>query len=125
MKSWPQARPEPREPDPNQKRRTGRISPDCITCDLGKVLDLSGGGVRLGGRGPSPGRVGQPVKLTLDWGMGSLVFEGVVTRLERKALFGWTAGIRFENLTPAHKQALSKASMLAASGEITDWCRAG
>lgn len=125
MQRWPYARPEPTEPDPNQKRRTGRISPEGVTCNLGKVLDLSGGGVKVSGRGPRPGQPGQMIRLKLDWGMGAMVFEGAITRMERRAFFGWVVGVRFENLTPAHKQALSRASMLAASGEITDWCRAG
>jgi len=125
MERWPYMRPEPRSPDPDQKRRTGRISPEGVTCDQGKVLDLSGGGVKISGRGPRPGREGDRVHLKLDWGLGAMVFDGVIARIERRALFGWVAGVRFENLTPAHKQALSKVSMLAASGEITEWCRAG
>lgn len=124
MMRWPYMRPVPAQPDPNQKRRTGRIAPEGVQCDIGTVLDLSAGGVRLSGRGPQPGRVGDKVSLQLDWGFGKQEFEGVVTRLERRWFFGWVAGVKFENLTPARKQALSKASMLAASGEITEWCRA-
>ena len=124
MLRWPYMRSEPTGPHPDQKRRTGRISPEGVTCDLGMVLDLSAGGLRIAGRGPRPGREGQKIAVKLDWGMGAMVFYGVITRLERKALFGWTAGVRFENITPAQKQALSKASMMAASGQITDWCRA-
>lgn len=124
MMRWPYMRPIPSVPDPNQKRRTGRISPDGVTCDLGNVLDLSAGGCKLSGRGPRPGQEGDEIVLQLDWGMGKMEFEGVVTRLDRRLFFGWVAGVRFENLTPERKRALSKASMLAASGEITDWCRA-
>ncbi|NRA58795.1 MAG: PilZ domain-containing protein [Phycisphaerales bacterium] len=125
MQRWPQMRPEPMGPDPDQKRRTGRIAPEGFKCDLGKVLDLSAGGIRISGRGPKPGDEGDAIAFKLDWGLGSMVFQGRVMRLERRALFGWVAGVSFENLTPAHKQALSKASMLAASGEITEWHRAG
>lgn len=124
MKRWPQMRNEPRQPDPNQQRRTGRIAPEGVTCDLGNVLDLSAGGIKLAGRGPRPGKPGDIIRFQIDWGLAKMDFEGVICRLERRPFFGWVAGIRFENLTPAHKQALSKASMLAASGEITDWCRA-
>lgn len=125
MKRWPYMRSEPKSPDPNQKRRTGRISPEGVKCDLGTILDLSAGGIKLAGRGPRPGKEGQMVRFQLDWGLAKMDFEGLICRVERRHLFGWTAGIRFENLTPARKQALSKASMMAASGEITDWCRAG
>lgn len=124
MMRWPYMRPVPSQPDPNQKRRTGRILPEGVRCNLGSVLDLSAGGVRIAGRGPQPGGVGDKVILKLDWGMGKMDFEGVITRLERRRFFGWAVGVKFENITPARKQALSKASMLAASGEITDWCRA-
>lgn len=124
MMRWPYMIPIPSEPDPNQKRRTGRISPEGVECDLGTVLDLSAGGVRITGRGPRPGEQGEKVMLQLDWGLGKLEFEGVITRIERRRIFGWVAGIKFENVTPERRQALSKASMLAASGEITEWCRA-
>ncbi|GIW73633.1 MAG: hypothetical protein KatS3mg103_0155 [Phycisphaerales bacterium] len=125
MKRWPHMPPDPTQPKADQKRRTGRISPEGVSCDLGRVLDLSAGGIRLAGLGPRPGRVGDRVRFLLDCGLSKMVFEGVICRLERRAIFGWVAGIRFENLTPAHKQALSKAAMLAASGEITEWVRAG
>ena len=125
MQRWPYMRPEPTAPDPNQKRRTGRIAPEGVKCDLGKVLDLSAGGLRISGRGPKPGDEGDTILLSLDWGLDAMVFEGKIVRLERRGLFSWTAGISFEKVTPAQKQALSKASMLAASGEITEWHRAG
>jgi hypothetical protein len=124
MMRWPYMRPEPGQPKQDQQRRTGRISPEGVQCDLGKVVDLSAGGLKLSGKGPQPGRVGDKVSLRLDWGMGKLDFEGVITRVERRWFFGWVVGVKFENLTPARKQALSKAAMLAASGEITQWCRA-
>ena len=124
MKRWPYMRPEPKAPDPNQKRRTGRISPEGVSCDLGRVLNLSAGGIKLAGRGPRPGDEGETISMLIDWGLSKMVFEGVICRFERRGLFGWTVGIKFENLTPAHKQALSKASMLAASGEITEWYHA-
>lgn len=124
MQRWPYMRPEPKEPDPNQHRRTGRISPEGVECDKGQVLDLSAGGLRLAGGGPRPGKVGDEISLRLDWGLGEMDFQGVIVRVDRRKIFGWVAGIRFENLTPAHKQALSKASMLAASGEITQWVKA-
>ncbi len=122
MMRWPYMIPIPKEPDPNQKRRTGRIMPEGMTCDLGDVLDLSAGGVRLSGRGPKPGEQGDKVMLKLDFGLGEVEFEGVITRIERRRMFWWIMGVRFENITPIQRQALSKASMLAASGQITDWC---
>jgi hypothetical protein len=124
MIRWPSMIPVPKQPDPNQRRQTGRIAPEGVTCNLGKVLDLSAGGLRLTGRGARPGALGDKIVLSLDWGLGSLDFEGVITRFEKRPFFGWVAGIRFENLTPQRRQALSKASMLAASGEITEWTRA-
>lgn len=124
MMRWPYMIPIPTEPDPNQKRRTGRIAPEGVECDLGTVLDLSAGGVRISGRGPRPGEQGEKVMLQLDWGLGKLEFEGVITRIDRRRIFGWIAGVKFENITPERRQALSKASMLAASGQITEWQRA-
>lgn len=124
MIRWPYMIPLPKNPEPNQRRRTGRIAPEGVSCNLGAVLDLSAGGVRLAGRGPRPGAEGDKVLLELDWGIGKLAFEGVIMRLEKRPFFGWIAGVRFENITPERRQALSKASMLAASGEITEWTRA-
>lgn len=125
MLRWPYMRPEPKQPDPSQQRRTGRIAPEGVDCDRGEVLDLSAGGVRLAGCGQRPGKAGEPITFKLDWGLGEMEFEGVIVRIDRRKIFGWVAGVRFENLTPAHKQALSKAAMLAASGEITQWFKAG
>ncbi len=125
MQRWRQMPREPQGENPDQKRRTGRISHEGVKCNLGKVLDLSAGVVRVSGRGPKPGNLGDGIMFKLDWGLDSMAFRGRIMRLERKAIFGWVAGSSFENITPAQKQALSKASMLAASGEITDWHRAG
>lgn len=94
-----------------------------MCCDLGKVVDLSAGGVCVRSR-HRPGQEGGTVSLTLDCGSGAMRYVGTIVRLRRKGLFGWEAGIRFDELTEHQKRELSRMALSAASAEITDWARA-
>ncbi|MEO1008057.1 MAG: PilZ domain-containing protein [Planctomycetota bacterium] len=124
MLRWPHLYPEPRKPDPDQARRSGRVSTDCIRCDLGKVVDLSAGGLCLQGGGPKPGKKGEKITFRLDAGVGIVQFTGEIVRIGRRGLFGWEAGLRFVDLNATQKKALSRMAMSAAAGEITEWQRA-
>ena len=54
------------------KRKLPRHETDAVTCELGKVLDLSGSGVRLQFKGRCPVKVGQTLPIKLKTPNGSL-----------------------------------------------------
>ncbi len=74
-----------------QDRRTGRINIGELKCNLGHVLDLSSGGVRVLSRRKLSGGY----EITLFDGDGGVRIKGKVTWSKRHGLFKHEIGLRF------------------------------
>lgn len=90
------------------KRRLPRHETDAVTCDLGKILDLSGSGMRVEFKGRCPVKVGQTLPVKLKTPNGSLpVTLRTVWRRRTGLLGGYQAGFQFVGIKPAQSVALA------------------
>lgn len=88
-------------------RVTGRLRPGNLTCDIGKVMDISSGGMRIRCRGKPKMAPGQlfPTHVHAPGGHIRLICH-VVWR--NKIRFRrWELGLRFVDMTPELRSALS------------------
>ena len=78
------------------RRRTGRLPQESLVSNLGPVLDISIGGMRVISRSPLRGTV------TVQFGAYSLPerLDATVTWSKRTGLFSREVGLRFENVSP-------------------------
>lgn len=90
------------------RRKLPRHETDAVTCDLGKILDLSGSGMRVEFKGRCPMKVGQTMPIKLKTSNGSLpVTLRVVWRRRTGLLGGYQAGFQFVGIKPAQSVALA------------------
>lgn len=87
-------------PDPDPRRRAERHNSDVVTCDLGNIVNLSAGGVRITGKGKLPFRAGQTGRLRLAAAGGALTLTAQTVWVKRKGLRGYDMGLRFIDLKP-------------------------
>jgi hypothetical protein len=85
------------------RRRFGRLPQEALQCNLGAVLDISAGGMRVLTRSKPSGKIeivlkGYPMP-------GRLVAS--VSWVKRAGLFMREVGLCFENLSPEMSQALT------------------
>lgn len=90
-----------------ERRRGGRVLCEMISCELGKVIDLSATGLRVKSRGGIKPPVGAFVALHVRWCGGSARLPARVTRIQRHGMFSWEFGLAFEELSPEHRSLLS------------------
>ena len=79
-----------------QNRRAGRINVGALKCDLGRVLDVSAGGVRLLSRHKLTGRA----EITLFDEDGGVRIEAEVRWSRRHGLVKHETGLQFLNIPP-------------------------
>jgi hypothetical protein len=85
------------------KRRFGRLPQDTLVSNLGTVLDISAGGMRVLCRKVPRGRL--EVKLLENELPGRLTGEVAWSR--RVGLFKYEVGVRFDNMSPEIAQRLT------------------
>ena len=96
-----------RNADVVNRRRAGRFELEDVTCDLGPVLDLSSGGMRVRCRQAPSGIF--PVRLC---GLGGeLVVRAQVAWVKRNGLFKREVGLQFLDVTPDIARHLSQMAM--------------
>ena len=83
-----------------RKRQHDRFVSDLLVCALGRVLDLSASGIRIGVRGRCKLRKGKVIPLTLEAPQGSLTLQAKVVRIVRRGLFVSEVGMEFVGITP-------------------------
>ncbi|MBI1369718.1 MAG: hypothetical protein GC162_13815 [Planctomycetes bacterium] len=93
------------------RRRFGRIRQAQLKCNLGTVLDLSAGGLRMISDRPLDGTV--DVQLANPAGLAVTV-KGVVAWRERMGFRKHLVGIEFTDTTPDINSQLSRIAMTAA-----------
>lgn len=89
------------------RRRAGRFELEDVTCDLGPVLDLSAGGMRIRCRHVPDGIF--PVRVK---GLGGeVVVKAQVAWVKRESLFKREVGLQFVEVTPDMARSLSQMAM--------------
>jgi hypothetical protein len=78
------------------RRRTGRLPQESLVCNLGPILDISIGGMRVLSRTPHRGTVNIQFS---DYTLPERL-DATVTWSKRTGLFSREIGLRFENVTP-------------------------
>jgi hypothetical protein len=104
----------PKADDP--RRRSKRHEVDSLSCDLGTVLDLSTGGMRVACAGKPPLRVGQGGRIKLRIPEGSLAITGRVVWLRRTGLRRYQMGIEFLNVKKSVATALDRLARFGFIG---------
>ena len=91
-----------------RKRKTNRFSTDLLTCSLGSIVDLSGGGIRLRGEGKPCVAKGQVVPVTLQSPQSRLTMRGRVSWVRSRGVRNRTfeVGIEFTDVRPELVEAL-------------------
>lgn len=86
------------------RRRTGRLPQEALVCNLGLILDISVGGMRVMSRTPHSGVVNvkfrdyptpEPLLATVTWS-------------KRAGIFMREMGLRFENVSPQMSSVLTQ-----------------
>jgi len=90
------------------RRKLPRHETDAVTCELGKILDLSGSGMRVQFKGRCPVKVGQTMPIKLKTPNGSLpVTLRTIWRQRTGLMGGYEAGFQFLGIKPAQSVALA------------------
>ena len=110
---------EPQSP-PAQKsgRRHGRMRCLDLTCDLGKVVNLSASGICVEARGRRKPAIGDKVELTLTWFEVTHHVKAVVQRVEPKGFFSYRLGVHFVDLSPSQTAELLDLAQTAAPNSM-------
>lgn len=104
-------------PYDDPQRRMPRHSTDVVNCPVGKILDLSGSGMRVEVKGKCPLSVGQCIPLKLKTPNGSISVRARAVWRKRTGLFSnYQLGFQFEGITPGQTVALAT---IARFGFIT------
>ncbi|MGB7159261.1 MAG: DnaJ domain-containing protein [Tepidisphaeraceae bacterium] len=98
----------PGKPSParTRKRAHDRYASDLLVCALGQVLDLSGSGIRIGGKGRCALARGQVIPLKLEAPQGALTLKARVVRVTRCGFRAFEVGLEFVGMKPAIARAL-------------------
>lgn len=99
----------------NQRRR-GRVVAHGVTCTLGRVLDISGGGMRLETRRAL--RAGQERIVIVRTPDGEFAAMVRVAWARRVGAFTRRAGVMFVDLSPQAKPALAACARIAGIRDL-------
>lgn len=88
------------------RRRFGRLPQETLMSNIGLVLDLSAGGMRVLCRRTPPERI----RISLRGHNLPGPLNGVITWSRRVGLFRHEVGVRFEDISSETKQALADIS---------------
>jgi len=90
----------------DMRRQAPRHQVDSISCPLGKIMDLSTGGMRIACKGKPPVRIGQVGSVDLRCSGGKMTLAAQVVWTRRSGFRDHEIGLKFVNLTRAHEKAL-------------------
>jgi hypothetical protein len=91
------------------RRRSGRLPQESLVCNLGVVLDLSAGGMKVLCRS-APGKGVNAITIDSCTLPGPLLAR--ITWSKRSGLFSREIGMHFENVTPEMAAALTRIAMV-------------
>ncbi len=101
-----------------ESRRTGRVRLGGIICTIGTVLDVSAAGMRVRCTVRVPA-IGSAVSTMISTPEGPLEVGGTVVWTRKCGWITHEAGIRFDQVTPPVRQALTRLARMAGKG--ADW----
>ena len=104
LRLWPKCGKRTRNASERTPRRTGRLNQHTLMCNLGRVLDISAGGMRILCKKVPRSRVsvqlvGHPLPAKLT---------AVKQWSKRRGMFEHEVGLKFEDVTPAVAKCLSE-----------------
>ncbi len=99
-------------------RHAGRVRLHSIVCTIGTVLDISASGMRVRCTMKVPS-IGTPVATLISTPEGPLEITGRVVWTKKCGWLTHEAGIRFDDMAPPIRQALTRLARMA--GKEADW----
>jgi len=106
---------------PEDRRRAGRLCGGELTCSAGRVLDISGTGMRIG-RGPLKSEMKQtrPLALRLKDERGGFVIRARIVWVRKTGFFAREIGVRFEDVGPAERARIASLARIASSSRMLE-----
>lgn len=95
----------------DDQRRTRRLAQEMLECNLGEVMDLSLGGMRVRTTGHHAPTEGAEVDVRFDAAEPPLSLRGAVVRSTKLGPRRIELGVRFVNVTPDVQRQLTRLSM--------------
>ncbi len=100
------------DPDRGQRNR-GRMVVEGLWCDVGEVLDLSAGGMRV--RARRAALVGEPITLRIESSRICLTLHAVCAWAKREGSRKWDLGFAFENAEPEQLRLIGELALIHAA----------
>jgi hypothetical protein len=100
----------------NDKRRSGRLRVELLTCKLGHVLDLSATGMRVRRRGRQLVQKGDRVQVTLKSLLGQHVVKCEVMWVKRLGFLRYEYGLCFVDISPEESRAIIEIAQISVDG---------
>ena len=94
------------------RRKAGRFKGSRLGCNLGKVMDLSGGGMRI----RCATRLSSQMPVQLSTAKRRLTVQAKVAWVRRIGFRKYEVGLEFRDLTPETQQDLSTFAAYLAAG---------
>jgi len=102
---------------PENRRRFGRLRAWEVRTSLGRVLDLSGGGMRVESRWPIRLKPGRAAEVSLVSEVGEFRVNVRVAWVRPGGLLLYRAGLEFTELTPRQCAMLTHLARVSAAGD--------
>lgn len=103
------------DPATNRRKR-GRVKCSHLSCTLGRVLDISASGLRVGGTGFGPGK-GSVVSIQIIGPEERVPVQAKVVWLKRR-LFRFEAGLEFTALSASARRSIAEIARMTSSNVL-------
>lgn len=106
---------------PEDRRRAGRLCGGELSCSAGRILDISGTGMRIG-RGPLKREMkqGHLFALRLKDEHGGFVIRARIVWVKKTGLLGREIGIRYDDVGPAERTRIAAIARIASSSRMLE-----
>jgi c-di-GMP-binding flagellar brake protein YcgR len=104
----------------DDRRRYGRVGTEDATCVLGKVLDLSGSGMRVQCKGRSALRVGEAAQIQLKHPTAKLTLIAEAVWLDQSKRRRPVLGLSFVDVTDEQREQLAEFRRSSAKVRMLD-----
>ncbi len=101
--------PQPTDPGHDQRRQYGRVGLDSVKSSLGRVLDLSAGGMRVGCHRAAT--TDTAVSFTLHADDDSIALQGTIAWVRKLGFMRFEMGVQFTDLTPEISQVITRMAI--------------
>lgn len=101
------------EPGTAERRRRSRIQCEGLSCTMGRVIGLSGSGMRVRARGFCKVKPDDRVSMTLFHCGGTLPVVARIAWTRKTGFFTYECGMAFEGLTPEQNAELVRLAQIS------------